>query len=136
VNRRTGWALVALAGIWGSVLVVSVLSPAMVSGSQQDRLPLAALLAWISGAVATRLVVTAMTRPAMTDRKRMATALITVVIWAAVAVVSVVGPELVTGSDPTRIPVAAILAPIGGAVATSFVGDLVRLLVEELPSEG
>jgi hypothetical protein len=130
MNPRVLWAIVAFAGIWASVLIVSLFSPDMVTGSQQDHLPLAALLAWIPGAVATRTVMNAMVRRTAKDQTRSAIAILTVLIWAAVALAAVLGPELVTGGDPTRLPVAAVLAPIGGAVATGFVGDLVRILVE------
>jgi hypothetical protein len=130
MTPRILWAIVAAAGIWASVFVVSVLAPDMVTGSQQDHLPLAALVAWIPGAVATRSVLNVMVRRGTTDQARRAIAVVTVLIWASVAAVAVLGPILVTGTDPTRLPVAAVLAPIGGAVATGLVGDLVRLIAD------
>ena len=42
-------------------------------------------------------------------------------IWTAVTVLSIFAPSYVTGSDPTRIPTAAILSPIIGMVGTGFV---------------
>jgi hypothetical protein len=131
MTPRILWAVVAAAGIWASVLVVSLLSPDMVTGSQQEHLPLAALLAWIPGAVATRTVMNVMVRRTTTDPARKAVAVVTVLIWAAVALVAALGPEFVTGTDPTRLPVAAILAPIGGAVLTGLSGDIVRLLADD-----
>jgi hypothetical protein len=130
MTPRILWAIVAAAGIWASVFVVSVLAPDMLTGSQQDHLPLAALVAWIPGAVATRSVLNVMVRRGTTDQARRAIAVVTVLIWASVAAVAVLGPILVTGTDPTRLPVAAVLAPIGGAVATGLVGDLVRLIAD------
>jgi hypothetical protein len=44
-----------------------------------------------------------------------------VAIWASVAIAGVAAPVMVTGTDPTRIPMGAILAPIGGALATGLV---------------
>jgi hypothetical protein len=41
-------------------------------------------------------------------------------LWLAVAVVSIAGPMLVTGTDPTRIPLAALIAPPFGAIATGL----------------
>ena len=43
------------------------------------------------------------------------------VIWAVVALAGIFTPVLVTGSDPTRIPLAALAAPVAGMVATGFV---------------
>jgi hypothetical protein len=42
-------------------------------------------------------------------------------IWVVVALAGIFAPELVTGTDPTRIPLAALVAPIAGLVATGFV---------------
>ena len=42
-------------------------------------------------------------------------------IWVVVALASIFAPELVTGTDPTRIPLAALVAPIAGLVGTGFV---------------
>ena len=44
-----------------------------------------------------------------------------VVIWAVVALTGIFAPELVTGTDPTRIPLAALVTPVAGLVATGFV---------------
>jgi len=41
-------------------------------------------------------------------------------LWLAVATISIFAPTMVTGSDPTSIPIAAILAPIAGTLATAF----------------
>ena len=37
-----------------------------------------------------------------------------------VALASILAPTMVTGTDPTTIPVAAFAAPVGGVVATAF----------------
>jgi hypothetical protein len=41
-------------------------------------------------------------------------------IWVAVALVSVFAPTLVTGSDPTTVPIAGLVSLSAGAVATGF----------------
>jgi len=46
-------------------------------------------------------------------------------IWLTVLVVSVFAPEMETGSDPTVIPIAALVAPIAGSIATAFVSVFV-----------
>jgi hypothetical protein len=48
-----------------------------------------------------------------------------VVIWSAATLVSVFGPTNVTGSDPTTIPIAALIAPIVAMVATIVTGTIV-----------
>jgi hypothetical protein len=41
-----------------------------------------------------------------------------------VALVSIDVPEMVTGTDPTRLPLAATIAPIAGAILTRIVTDV------------
>jgi hypothetical protein len=43
------------------------------------------------------------------------------VLWLAAALVSILAPELVTGSDPTRIPLAALIAPPAATFGTAAV---------------
>jgi hypothetical protein len=42
-------------------------------------------------------------------------------IWTVVAVASIAAPSLVTGSDPTSLPMAALAAPIAGLMSTAYV---------------
>jgi hypothetical protein len=42
-------------------------------------------------------------------------------IWLAIALASIYGPVLVTGTDPTRVPLTALVAPVAGTEATAFV---------------
>jgi hypothetical protein len=49
-------------------------------------------------------------------------------IWLAVALTSIFAPDLVTGTDPTQVPIAAIISPVVGAIATGFVCGFVWLL--------
>jgi hypothetical protein len=46
--------------------------------------------------------------------------------------VSIFAPRTETGSDPTRIPLGVIFAPIAGAIVTSMVCSYSRLLEEGL----
>jgi len=41
-------------------------------------------------------------------------------LWTLTALVAVLSPELVTGTDPTRIPLAALIAPPVAAVVTGL----------------
>jgi hypothetical protein len=47
------WSMGGLAGIWTAVVLISVLAPDMVSGSEQEHLPVAAFTAPLWGLVAT-----------------------------------------------------------------------------------
>ena len=51
----------------------------------------------------------------------------TAAIWTAVTLLSIFAPSYVTGSDPTRIPTAAILSPVVGVIGTGFVAAFTTL---------
>jgi hypothetical protein len=51
-----------LAGIWTAVVLISVLAPDLVSGSEQEHLPIAAFTTWLWGLVATGGFLWAMAR--------------------------------------------------------------------------
>ena len=127
VPGKTVWTIVGIASIWLGVLFVSLFAPDFVSGSEQEHIPIAALVTWISGAAATRSVLNMMTRRQGTEQNGVNSwagmAISIAIIWLAVTLISIFVPEVVTGSDPTRIPLAAILAPIGGAIVTGTVGQ-------------
>lgn len=109
------WWVLTVGAVVVAVLATSLFSPDMITGSNQEHLPLAAFSDWIWGTVAVGYL-------AFIRRRRadMALCISVSLLWAAVAVTSIFAPELVTGTDPTRIPVAALVAPIVGAVVTGF----------------
>lgn len=115
--------VIAVAAIWVATLLFSVFAPDLVSGSQQEHLPIAGLTAWVWAAAATGYVLMAARfRGEPEDVSRwIGFELSVAVIWAVVALAGIFSPELVTGTDPTRIPLAALIAPVAGAVATGFV---------------
>ncbi len=110
------------AAVWIAVGAASLFAPDMVTGSLQEHLPIAALTMWLWGAIATGFILMAgaMGR-GVSDTRWRAFAIMEGVIWAVVAVASIWAPQLVTGTDPTRIPLAAFLAPVAGVIATAFV---------------
>jgi hypothetical protein len=117
----TGWTLASVALIWTAVVLISVLSPDMIHGSEQQRLPVAALGTWLWGFGASIVVFVVMALlPGNPGARPLRMVLFgaTVVIWSAATVASVLGPTIVTGSDPTTIPMAALIAPISALVAT------------------
>ena len=112
----------AVGAIWAAVVAISVFSPDLVSGSEQERLPIAAFGTWIWGAVATRSVLTTLLRrivPGWATGVGDQLAGVITAIWMAAAAVSIFGPQLITGSDPTRLPLAAMVAPIAATVLTT-----------------
>lgn len=46
-------------------------------------------------------------------------------IWFVVAIASIFAPSIVTGTDPTTVPIAALASPIAGLIATAFVSVFV-----------
>ena len=107
----------AVAAIWVCSALAAVFAPDMVTGSEQEHLPIALMSIWLWTLSATAYVLLASRG---TDGSIFLTGA-TSVIWGAVLLVSLAAPVMETGTDPTTIPIAAILAPVVGAVATGFV---------------
>lgn len=119
------WTAVGIAAIWVAVLVISLFAPDMVSGSEQEHLPVAAFGTWFWGLLATGALLWGMSRIRGAAARRpiwVGLAVATVVVWAIAAVLSVTLPVFVTGTDPTRIPIAAMVAPAAAAVITALAG--------------
>jgi hypothetical protein len=109
------WWVLAVASVLLASTLLSVFSPDMVTGSAQEHLPIVAMLSWFWGLVAVgylAFVRTTYAGPAL--------GLSVAILWLGVAVTSIFAPEMVTGSDPTQIPIAALVAPILGCLATAF----------------
>jgi hypothetical protein len=119
------WAAAGIAGIWVAVTVISVFAPDMVTGSEHERLPVAAFSTWLWGLVSTGAFVWAMGRlrgDAMRRPIWIGLAVTTLVVWLVATILSVTLPIVETGSDPTRIPVGAIVAPMAATVLTALAG--------------
>jgi len=115
------WTLIRLAVIWVAVLVVSIAAPDLVSGSQQEHLPLAMFVTWIWGLVASIGYLWGMSKLRGAASRRsiwIGLTIAVMVIWGVAAAVSVTFPTWETGSDPTGLPVWALAAPIGAALVT------------------
>jgi hypothetical protein len=126
-------AAISVTAIWVAVVLTSVLSPDMVHGSEQQHLPIAALINWFWGSVATAFVLIAVAIGHgrwLADRHEAwcLLSLAITLIWAAVTVLSIAVPRMETGTDPTKIPLAAIVSPVIGTVATGFVSGAAALL--------
>ena len=108
----------AVGVIWLSAAAMSVFSPDMVTGSEQDHLPIAVLTVWLWAAVSTAYILMG-TRTSVVSTAALVMGVS--VIWIAVAIASIAAPMMVTGTDPTQIPIAVLVAPVVGAVTTGLV---------------
>jgi hypothetical protein len=114
---------ISVAAIWLATLCFSVFAPDLVSGSAQDHIPIAGLTAWVWAAAATGYVLMATRGRSERDDPAvwLGFELSVAVVWAVVALAGIFAPNLVTGTDPTSVPLAALVTPVAGMVATGFV---------------
>jgi hypothetical protein len=120
-SRSAMWVVVAVASVWVAVGAVSVFAPDLISGTEQEHVPVAGLLTWLWGGLATGLIVLAASVSDTSTERWRATAITIAIIWAVAAAAGIWSPVLETGTDPTRVPLAAILAPIAATIATAFI---------------
>jgi len=119
------WSAAGVAGIWVAVVLISLLAPDMVTGSEQQHMPIAAATSWLWGLMATIGFLWAMTRLRGRASRRpiwigLTTA--TLVLWLVATILSTTLPVVETGTDPTRLPVGAMVAPLAAAVLTVLAG--------------
>jgi len=119
------WTAAGIVGIWTAVVVVSLLAPDLVSGSEQEHLPLAAMTCWLWGLLATGAYLAGMARLRGSAARRPLWVGLTVgvlAVWLVATVLAVTLPRFETGSDPTRVPLGAVLVPLAAAVVTTLAG--------------
>jgi hypothetical protein len=124
------WTAIGIGGIWVAVLLLSLLAPDLVSGSQQDHLPVAAFTAWFWGGVGTLVFLWVMGRLRGSARWQpiwIGFSLVTLGIWAVATILGITLPVMETGTDPTRIPFAAIFAPVAAAMLTALAGAVANV---------
>lgn len=120
-GSRYRFAALAVGGIWGALAAASIWSPELISGTDQTRVPIAAFTDWFYAVIATGLVLLAFSRRTP-DLPRSSWAAFTLVIsgiWLVVAITSILTPDLIS-NDATRVPIAALVGPIAGVLATAF----------------
>jgi hypothetical protein len=126
---------VAIGSIWFSIIVAGLVAPDFVSGSEHQHLALVGAIDWVWGLVATAFVILAVLqgiRLGVTNRTPWAALAIGVAaVWVLVLAVTGCGPVMVTGTDPTTIPLAAMGVPILGVFLTWFVCVLVKSAFEQ-----
>ena len=124
-GHLNSWAQgIIVAAIWLATLAAALFSPDLVTGSQQEHLPLAGALNRLWAAVATGYVLMADRGGDPDGRNRSGAGsfvLSVSAVWAVAAVASILAPPLVTGTDPTRIPLVAMLVPLAAMAVTGFV---------------
>jgi hypothetical protein len=119
------WTAIGVGGIWVAVLLISLLAPDFVSGSEQEHLPMAAFTTWFWGGVGTLVFLWAMGRlrgSVMWRPTWIGLSVVTLGIWAVATVLGITLPVFETGSDPTRIPIAAFFAPVAATMLTALAG--------------
>jgi hypothetical protein len=119
------WSVGGLAGIWTAVVLISFLAPDLVTGSEQEHLPVAAFTTWLWGLVATGGFLWAMARLRGSASRRpiwIGLAVATLTVWLVATILSLTLPVVETGSDPTRLPIAAMVTPVTAALLTVLAG--------------
>jgi hypothetical protein len=126
-ESRYLFAGIAVLAIWLAAAAASIWSPDLVSGTQQEHIPLAAIFDWFYAALATGLVLMAFGRrsPGASRSLWLGFTVAVAGIWFVVAVASIFAPSIETGSDPTTLPIAALATPIAGVITTAFVSVFV-----------
>jgi hypothetical protein len=124
------WTVIGIGGIWVAVLLLSLLAPDLVSGSEQEHLPVAAFTTWFWGGVGTLAFLWATGRLRGSARWQpiwIGLSVVTLLIWAVATILGITLPVTETGTDPTRIPFAAIFAPIAAAIFTALAGAVANV---------
>ena len=115
IRRVLESPLTAPAVIWTAAGLMAVGAPDMVSGSQHEHLPLALITTWLWAGAASAYALMTPTRGSLA-RWTLGVAS----LWVATALIALAAPVMVTGSDPTRIPLAVLVAPPVAAVLTGM----------------
>lgn len=126
-ESRYLFAGIAVGVIWLAIAAASIWSPDLITGTEQEHIPLAAIIDWFYAALATGLVLMAFGRRSPGASRSLWLGFTVAIggIWFVVAVASIFAPSIETGTDPTTLPIAALASPIAGVIATAFVSVFV-----------
>jgi len=119
------WMALGTGGIWVAVVLISLFAPDLVSGSEQEHLPIAAFISWFWGVVGTLVLLGAMSRLRGSPMGRpvwIGLTVVTLALWSAATIFAITLPVFETGTDPTRIPFGAIFSPVAAAMLTALAG--------------
>ena len=122
LGYRSASAGIVLVEIWISAVVAAVYSPDMISGANHEHLQLAMFFAFPLAAVASAMVLLAagVSRRTTEAGPWVVYAAVNVIAWAGYAVASVFASPMVTGTDPTTIPLAAVIGPVFAVLVTAY----------------
>ena len=124
------WTAIGIGGVWVAVILISLLAPDMVSGSEHEHLKVAAFGTWFWGGIGTLVYLSAMGRlrgDAMWRPTWIGLTIVTLGIWALATVLAIVLPVVETGSDPTELPLGAFIAPVAAAMLTAIAGAVTNV---------
>lgn len=131
VYALTGLGVVA---IWVSVTLAMIYAPDMITGTQHDHLPIVGWTYWIWGLIATGSVILAAQRGIRAKVSAaapwLAFAIAVAVVWIGVMLVSIFAPVFVTGTDPTTLPLAAMVVPVVGVILTGLISKFFETAFE------
>jgi hypothetical protein len=119
------WTSIALTAVWVGAVLISVFAPDLVSGTQQEHLPLAAFVTWLWGLGATAAVFIPMNRLRGSAQRKpiwIGFGVVVIALWAAATVLGIWLPVYETGTDPTQLPFGAMFAPMAAAALTVLAG--------------
>jgi hypothetical protein len=119
------WTAIGVGGIWVAVVIISVFAPDLVSGSEQEHLPIAAITTWFWGGVGTVAFLWPMSRlrgDAAWRTTWIGLSVATLAVWGLATILAITLPAFETGSDPTQLPLGALFAPIAAAMLTALAG--------------
>lgn len=122
------WTAIGLGVIWISVLLISLFAPDLVSGSEQQHLPLPAFTAWLWGLLGTWGYLHGMGKlRGSAERKPIwiGLGIAVIAIWVVATGLAIWLPVMETGSDPTSLPLAALVAPLAAAALTAVASMVV-----------
>jgi len=116
----TGLALIS---IWVAATIAAVFAPDLVTGSNHEHLQLAMFLVWPLAAVATGMVLLAAgvsRRSGEAAGPWVVYVVLNALAWFGAAIASVYVSPMVTGTDPTTIPIASLVAPVLSVLVTAY----------------
>ncbi len=123
VGYRAASTAISLVAIWVAATIAAIYSPDMITGSNHEHMQLAMFLAWPLAAAATAMVLLAAGVSRRTVEAAGPWAVYAVLValaWSASAIASVFVSPMVTGTDPTTIPIASVVAPIFAMLVTAY----------------
>jgi hypothetical protein len=129
------WTAIGIGGIWVAVVLISLFAPDLVSGSEQEHLPIAAFITWFWGVVGTLVLLWAMSRLRGSAMRRpvwIGLSVVTLALWAVATILAITLPVFETGTDPTQIPLGAMFASVGAAILTALAGLISNILGAEM----